>query len=131
MAVAFAAHVAGCALLIPLYGGMGAALSLLIALSLVNLLRLSTAAKLFGFFVLDRHFLKPVAAVLLALVGGLFATYWTLGLDPNWVAAVQIATIVLVYLAALRLLGISAEGRALVASLKQRREASGENNRVS
>lgn len=119
MLVAFAAHIAGCTLLIPLYGGLGAALSLLIGLSLLNVLRLGAVARLFGIYVLDRQFLKPIAAVALALGGGLFAESLAGDLDLIWAVGIQIAAMLLIYLAALKLLGISEEGRALIALLRR------------
>ena len=117
--VAFGVHVAGCYLLIPAYGVTGAAASLLISLGTLNILRIYFAQRLLDIWVLSPAYLKPAFAMGMTL-GALILLdrYVDLHDALTWPIGVLLAFVV--YLGMIKMMGISEEGRALVAQLRNK-----------
>ncbi len=112
-------HVAGCALLVPLLGGPGAAMSLMISLTVLNGQRLAAAHGLFRITLLRVSFLRPVAAAALALAA-YFAAGEFMALDRGYGIVAGVLVLVVVYAGTLWRLGISADDRALLGYLRKK-----------
>jgi O-antigen/teichoic acid export membrane protein len=101
-------------LLIPVLGVSGAAIALLGSTATVNLLRLAEAAFLLRVVPYDGSFAKPVlAATAAAAAGALVAFTVDAGLRPLDLA-LGVPIVLLVYIAAHRMLGLSEEDRAVL-----------------
>jgi len=117
--VSFVVHVAGCYLLIPEYGAAGAAGSLLISLSVLNILRIYFAHHLLGIWVLSTAYLKPTFAMGVTL-GSLLLADRYIDLHDVMTWPIGLALGFAVYLGAIKMMGISEEGQALFAKLREK-----------
>lgn len=120
-ATGFGLHLIGLTILIPIYGMVGAALSFLGALIILNLMRLIAVKKQFDISLLAWRYLKPIVA------GGLsyLALYYAgtlINLKTIYLVPVGIALGIGVYVAVFWILRPSREDREFVAYLKSRKK---------
>jgi O-antigen/teichoic acid export membrane protein len=101
-------------LLIPRYGVSGAALATALSQTLVNVLRVAEVGVLLGIHPFRRSLLKPVAAVALAFVAGLFLMQ--LGSPWSYLSALSLP----LYFGLLWAFGAEAEDREVLERLRHR-----------
>jgi O-antigen/teichoic acid export membrane protein len=109
-------HIAGCLLLIPVYGAVGAALSLLMALVALNILRLAFAKKLFNINVLSYLYYKPITALITSALCLYAVDSYILPLREQFNWPVGVILSLGVYIVVLKMLGISEEEKNLLGS---------------
>jgi O-antigen/teichoic acid export membrane protein len=106
------------AVLVPRHGVLGMAITDAIVTALVNSARVIEAKVLVGVQPFGRSFAKPVIAT---AVGAVFLLAWrALPGDVVWVDAVGIAVAAVVYLAALKRLGVDPEEQVVLDGIKRR-----------
>lgn len=112
-------HITACALLVPLYGGIGAAGALLISLLLVNSARIIAAAHLFQMTIIRPSYIKPAMAGAVSAFAFMLVQQWSVMQSSEaWAIAIGATTIVTAFVLALWALGLSDDDRALLRHLK-------------
>jgi O-antigen/teichoic acid export membrane protein len=106
------------ALLIPRWGLLGAAVSVLITVSTINLMRMLQVFFSFHLLPYNASFAKPIAAGLAALLAAVGLGYVLPG-GPLSVL-LQIVALFAVYVAAIVTLGLAPEDRVVLARLRKR-----------
>lgn len=107
-------------LLIPRYGLIGAALSILLGEGFINLLRLIQVYFLFKLLPFNWSFIKPAAAGAVALASYYIAGIW-LPPQANWVNAVATAVLMLTtYTVLLLLFGFTDREKEMIAQVQKR-----------
>lgn len=107
-------------LLIPRYGLIGAALSILLGEGFINLLRLIQVYFLFKLLPFNWSFIKPTAAGAVALLSYFVGSIW-LPPQESWVNAFATAAIMLaVYAVLLLLFGFTEQEKAMVLQVQKR-----------
>lgn len=109
-------HIAGCLLLIPSYGAVGAALSLLMALGTLNVLRLIFAKRLFNINILSPLYYKPLSALLVSGLCLYGVDSYIQPLREAFFWPIGIVICISIYVGVLKLLGISEEEKDLLTS---------------
>ncbi|MCK5040729.1 MAG: polysaccharide biosynthesis protein [Sphingomonadales bacterium] len=107
-------HIAGCLLLIPLYGAVGAALSLLMALVVLNILRLAFAKKFFDINILTPLYYKPLAALTTSALCLYGVDRFILPLREGFYWPIGVVMCIGIYFGVLKMLGISQEEKDLL-----------------
>jgi O-antigen/teichoic acid export membrane protein len=110
-------------LLIPPWGLVGAAVASAAARAGVNLLRLGQVYVLYRLLPYNVSFLKPVMAGLVALAAGWLMRRWIFTQETLIFAAINVAVLVAVYAAAIVLLGLDQEDRAVLGRIGGRLKA--------
>jgi O-antigen/teichoic acid export membrane protein len=101
-------------LLTPRWGLLGAATAVATANAAINLLRLAEVYVLYRLLPYNVGFLKPVVAGLIALAAGWTLNQWFLTKETLVSVAINITLLLAVYLAAILLLGLDQEDRAVL-----------------
>lgn len=107
-------------LLIPRWGILGAGLTLLIVLSVTNLLRLGQVFYLFRLLPYNLSFLKPLTAGAAALAAVLLIGYVQPGNPGLYASAAQAGALMAVYIGMIWRLGLSDEDRVVLTHLRRR-----------
>jgi O-antigen/teichoic acid export membrane protein len=110
-------------LLIPVWGLVGAAVASSVARAAVNLLRLGQVYAIHRLLPYNVSFLKPVVAGLAALAAGWIMRRWILTEETLFFAAINVVVLVAVYAAAIVLLGLDEEDRAVLSRIGGRLKA--------
>lgn len=116
-AVAVALYIALGVWLVPQHGLVGMAIVDVIVTALINSVRVIQAKRLVGIQPFGRTFYKPVVAT---LVGAAALLLWRLVPGGLWAQAAGIVLAALVYVVALRVLGVDEEERYVLERIKQR-----------
>lgn len=107
-------------LLIPPWGIIGAAVSVLVTEGLINLVRLLEVYILMKLLPYNRSFFKPVVAGVAALAGVMFAGQWLPGEANLLYTALLTLLLVTIYGCVILLLGLSPLERSMLASVGRR-----------
>lgn len=108
------------ALLIPPYGIVGAAVSALIAMGGVNIIRLVQVFMLYQLLPYNASFVKPLAAGAAALLCALAVHRALLGSSHALAVGLAVAALFGVYISVVLVLGLSPEDRIVLAGLRKR-----------
>jgi O-antigen/teichoic acid export membrane protein len=111
-------------LLIPQLGLLGAAIASLVGVTITNSLRLFQVWFLFRLIPYDRSFIKPILATLVATIISIGLSRWLSNPTGFIFVIIQVAILVAVYGATLRLLGLPPEEQAVVSRVQARVKAS-------
>ncbi|UCG25571.1 MAG: flippase [Chloroflexota bacterium] len=107
-------------LLIPKYGLMGAAVGALIVNAAINTLRMIEVWYVFRILPLNRTFIKPIAAALLALAVALLVQQLLVDNMNLLLLILQVAILFAVYAGLLLLLGLPEQEKVIVAQARRR-----------
>lgn len=110
-------------LLIPRWGILGAAVTVLVAESAINLARMIEVYYLFRLLPYERGFLKPIAAAAAALASALAVSQWLVPTTDLISTTAAVATLLVVYGGMILLMGLSPLERAMIARAGQRARA--------
>ncbi len=110
-------------LLIPQLGLLGAAIAALVGVTITNSLRLFQVWFLFRLIPYDRSFIKPILATLVATIISIGLSRWLSNPTGFIFVIIQVAILVAVYGATLRLLGLPPEEQAVVSRVQARVKA--------
>jgi O-antigen/teichoic acid export membrane protein len=110
-------------LLTPRWGLLGAATAAATATATVNLLRLAEVYVLYGLVPYNVGFLKPIAAGIVALAAGWSMSHWLLTEETLVFTAINVAVLLAAYAAAIVLLGLEQEDRAVLERIGTRIQA--------
>jgi O-antigen/teichoic acid export membrane protein len=107
-------------LLIPSYGMTGAAVAVLVGVTVLNVLRVVEVYVLFRLLPYNLSSFKPILAGIAAWLVALTAGDWLSLMGENVQIILRIALLVSVYVGALLLLGLDPEDRAILSRVKKR-----------
>ncbi len=107
-------------LLIPSLGMVGAAVSALVGVTVLNVLRVVEVYVLFRLIPYDISFVKPVLAGIAAWLVALTSANWLPPMDPGLQIILRMALLVGTYAGVLLLLGLDAEDRAILKRVRRR-----------